>query len=185
MTVSSTKTPMAIAGTAGRIVLGAKQQLIQPASYDASYQKIPYPGGDVRSDRGACTDVVIRALRNAGYDLQKLIHEDMKSHFASYPGHGVRPDPNIDQRRVPNQRYFFSKHGLQLSIRCDGAYAKSWKPGDIVTWKLDSGKDHTGVLSDTLGRSGLPLVIHNLSQTAEEDVLTEWKITGHYRFPTR
>jgi len=91
-------------GVAAKIVEGAKLQCDPPAHYDASYRSIPYPNGDVASDRGACTDVVIRALRHAGYDLQKLIHEDIKKHLADYPKHGERPDPNIDQRRVPNQR---------------------------------------------------------------------------------
>lgn len=164
---------------AGKIVEGARLQLQNPARYDASYRSIKYPGGDVKPDRGACTDVVIRALRHAGYDLQKLIHEDMKANFSSYPRRGNRTDTNIDHRRVPNQRYFFGRFGKSLSISAgDG-----WKPGDIVTWKLDSGLDHTGVVSDELGVSGNLMVVHNLGVTAIEDVLTTWTITGHYRYP--
>jgi uncharacterized protein YijF (DUF1287 family) len=134
-------------------------------------------------DKGACVDVVIRALRGAGYDLQKLIHEDMAGHFSSYPRRGARPDTNIDHRRVPNERHFFARFGRVLSVRTDGEFARQWQPGDIVSWKLPSGLDHIGVLSDAVNARGLPLVIHNLSRTAEEDVLTSWQITGHYRYP--
>ncbi|MFI5386854.1 MAG: DUF1287 domain-containing protein [Fimbriimonadales bacterium] len=172
-----------VTGIASKIVAGAKAQLESPANYTGKYFSIPYPGGDVPAGEGACVDVVIRALRKAGYDLQRLIHEDMKSHLSVYPRHGDSTDTNIDHRRVPNQRCFFSRFGLSLSTRTDGGFAKQWKPGDIVTWKLDSGLDHTGVLSDILDSKGLPWVIHNLSRTAEEDVLTAWQITGHYRFP--
>jgi uncharacterized protein len=166
-----------VAGVAAKIVAGARLQLLHPAEYTGEYFSIPYPNGDVPKDRGACVDVVIRALRNAGYDLQKLIHEDMKKNLKLYPRHGDRPDSNIDHRRVPNQRFFFSRFGQSLSI------SKDWRPGDIVTWKLDSGLDHTGVLSDKIDPDGLPFVIHNLSRTAEEDVLKAWQITGHYRYP--
>lgn len=171
------------AGVAAKIVEGARRQLVQPAGYDGRYRKISYPGGDVASDRGVCTDVVIRSLRHAGYDLQKLIHEDMKLRFKTYPRREARPDPNIDHRRVPNQRHFFAKFGKSLTLRTDGTDAKEWLPGDIVTWKLDSGLDHTGVLSDSIGSGGLPQVIHNIGVCSEEDVLTTWEITGHYRFP--
>lgn len=172
-----------VAGVAAKIVAGAKAQLANPAHYSPKYFSIPYPGGDVPAGEGACVDVVIRALRNAGYDLQKLIHEDMKSNLSAYPRHGESTDTNIDHRRVPNQRLFFSRFGLSLSTRTDGEFTKEWKPGDIVTWDLGHGVDHTGVLSDVTDNQGLPWVIHNLNLTAEEDVLTEWKITGHYRFP--
>ncbi len=172
-----------VTGIAAKIVAGARAQLKHPADYTGEYFSIPYPGGDVPADKGACVDVVIRALRSAGYDLQQLIHEDMSRHLSNYPRHGATTDTNIDHRRVPNQRRFFERNGLSLTTRTDGDFAKEWRPGDIVTWKLDSGLDHTGVLSDAVGSRGLPQVIHNLSRTAEEDVLTAWKITGHYRFP--
>lgn len=90
---------------------GAAMALTKGAyvTYDASYQRLDYPKGDVPADRGVCADVVIRALRLCGYDLQQLIHEDMRNHFSSYPGKwGLsRPDPNIDHRRVPNLMVFF------------------------------------------------------------------------------
>lgn len=159
-----------------KIVVGAMAQLSHPAIYDGSYVAIPYPNGDVPSDRGACTDVVIRALRRAGYDLQRLIHEDVV-HGTSYPRVGRRPDKNIDHRRVPNQVRFFKRFGLSLSLGAD------WKPGDVVAWKLPSGLDHIGVLVDRRGASGDWMVVHNLSQTSLEDVLRTFRIVGHYRYP--
>lgn len=163
-----------------RIVEGAKLQVAEGATYDASYRSIPYPNGDVPRSKGVCTDVVIRAYRNAGIDLQRLIHEDMVRHFASYPRRGKRTDTNIDHRRVPNQAHFFGAYGVSLPTRLARG---AWKPGDIVWWKLDNGLDHIGVLSDHLGRSGLPMVVHNLSVCREEDCLGAWRIVGHFRYP--
>ena len=172
-----------LSSTAAKIVAGAKAQIGD--LYDPRYVALAYPNGDVARGRGACTDVVVRALRHAGYDLQRLIHKDMKEHFAVYPKKwGLRrPDPHIDHRRVPNQQVFFARHGRTLTKTVSSATRAQWQPGDIVTWKLDSGLDHTGVLSDRVGADGVPLVIHNLSQCAEEDCLTRWKVTGHFRYP--
>ena len=170
---------------AEKIVNGAKREALRGVRYDPSYYRISYPGGDVPSDRGACTDVIVRALRHAGYDLQRLIHEDMRRRFSHYPQrYGLRrPDPNIDHRRVPNQITFFRRFGRVLPLAVTGSAARKWKPGDFVYWKLESGLDHCGVLSDERGSSGLPLVIHNLGGAAQEDVLTRWKIVGHFRYP--
>lgn len=176
--------PLATSSEPQRLILeSAKKQAEEGAFYSAGYVKLDYPMGDVPKDRGACTDVVIRALRAAGYDLQKLIHEDMKENFKKYPRRESKPDPNIDHRRCPNQIYFLKKFGIELTKETSGENAKSWRPGDIVYWKLDNGLDHTGVLSDRRNSRGLPYVIHNLGRCAEEDVLTEWKIVGHFRFP--
>ncbi len=166
-----------------KVVAGAKLQAVEAATYDASYRQIPYPNGDIVRTKGVCTDVVIRAYRNAGIDLQRLIHEDMLKHFSSYPRKGKRTDTNIDHRRVPNQAYFFRTHGVSLTLSTAGSNAASWKPGDIVYWKLDNGLDHIGVLSDHRGASGFPMVVHNLSVCREEDCLTNWRIVGHFRYP--
>lgn len=160
------------------VLEGAKAQAKDGTWYDASYEQLAYPEGDVPPDRGACTDVVIRSLRHAGYDLQALIHEDMKKRFSEYPRRGDVPDSNIDHRRVPNQICFFKKYGTSLSLDPSSA---DWKPGDLVYWKTS--RDHVGVISDTIGPSGLPMVIHNNGQCAEEDCLTQWPIVGHYRYP--
>ena len=170
---------------AEKIVARARQEAERAVTYDAEYRDLSYPNGDPPETKGACTDVVIRAYRAAGYDLQRLIHEDMRRNFSRYPqSYGLkRPDHNIDHRRVPNQMTFLRRHGRALPIGTTGAAVQSWMPGDIVYWKLDSGLDHCGIISDRRGATGLPLVIHNLSVAREEDCLAAWKITGHFRYP--
>lgn len=170
---------------AAMIVAGAKAEVRRGVRYDASYHVIAYPRGDVRADRGACTDVVIRALRHAGFDLQALIHADMRRRFALYPqryGLGA-PDANIDHRRAPNQITFLRRYGRELPRSTGGSAAATWQPGDLVYWRLPSGPLHCGVLSDVYDGRGLPLVIHNLAQAREEDCLTEWPIVAHLRYP--
>lgn len=153
--------------------------------YDGRYVRIPYPGGDVPAGTGVCTDVVIRAYRKAGTDLQVLVHEDMKKDFAAYPKKWGRrtPDPNIDHRRVPNLRTFFERAGASLSMSRNGA---DYAPGDLVTWDLGSGLTHIGVVvADPLG-GPKPLIVHNIGRGPKlEDVLFEWRMTGHYRFTPR
>lgn len=170
---------------AQKIVNGAKAEARRGVWYDASYCSMSYPGGDVPSDRGACTDVVVRSLRAAGYDLQRLIHEDMRRNFRRYPQrYGLsRPDSNIDHRRTPNHITFLRRHGVDLTTSTSGDAANQWQPGDIVYWKLPSGMGHCGVVSNVTGRSGLPMVIHNMGMTRQEDVLAAWEITDHFRFP--
>jgi uncharacterized protein YijF (DUF1287 family) len=176
-------TPRQSSSIPQKIVAGARRQI--GAGYDPAYRVLPYPNGDVPADRGVCTDVVVRALRAAGCDLQQLIHEDMRRSFNRYPRRwGLRrPDPNIDHRRVPNQMTFFRRHGLELTRVVSPGALTEWQPGDIVCWKLDNGRDHTGVLSDARNPTGVPHVVHNLARCAEEDCLTAWKITGHFRYP--
>jgi uncharacterized protein YijF (DUF1287 family) len=165
------------------IVESALKQADEAASYDPSYVKLQYPGGDVAPERGVCTDVAIRALRAAGYDLQKLIHEDMKLHFSRYPRRGKKPDANIDHRRVPNQAAFYSAFGKVLTKSIAGKDLSQWKPGDLVWWKFENGIDHMGIIVDGVGKSGLPMCVHNLGPCAREDVLGTWRIIGHYRYP--
>ncbi|MBO8158761.1 DUF1287 domain-containing protein [Thermosyntropha sp.] len=166
------------------IVLGARKEVEKKVTYDASYVVIDYPGGDVPQDRGACTDVVIRAFRNAGIDLQVLIHEDMQKNFAEYPNNwGLdKPDPNIDHRRVPNQMHFFKKHGLVLTTQVEN-HLTEWQWGDVVYFKFDNGLEHCGIISDRKNSKGIPLVIHNAGIATEEDCLKRWQIIGHYRYP--
>jgi uncharacterized protein len=176
--IESPRTP------AEKIVNGAKMEARRRVSYDAAYVSIPYPNGDVPADRGACTDVVIRALRNAGYDLQKLIYEDKLRNPGAYPRYSIRrADHNIDHRRVPNHIAFFRRHGTELPTSVDGEAAATWKPGDIVYWKFSNNLDHTGVVSNDLNDQGLPLVIHNCNEARQEDCLTAWRIVGHFRYP--
>ena len=170
---------------AEKIVNGAKDEARRGVSYDARYVSLRYPGGDVPADRGACTDVVVRALRRAGYDLQRLIHEDMRRNFHLYPTkYGLsRPDRNIDHRRTPNQMAFLRRFGTDLPRATTGAASATWQPGDLVYWDLAPGMGHCGVLSDALNAEGLPLVIHNIGGAQQEDCLTRWPITGHFRYP--
>ena len=167
---------------AAKIVKTARAQ--EGDVYDASYQSLDYPGGDVAKGRGACTDVVIRALRGAGIDLQLLVHQDMKRDFRAYGEQGKlgRTDPNIDHRRVPNLMTFFERHGKTLPTSIDKSNLKNWQPGDIVCWKLPGNLNHIGIVSDGIGARGLPLVVHNAQRCIEQDYLDEWPITGHYRY---
>lgn len=166
------------------IVLGARQEVSRQTVYDASYQHMTYPGGDVPPGRGACTDVIIRAMRNAGLDLQVLIHEDMQCYFSAYPQlWGLKkPDSNIDHRRVPNLICFFKRQGKSLSIQVQGNLDE-WQWGDVVIWRFPNGLLHCGVISDRKNEAGMPLVIHNCDVAREQDILTYWEIIGHYRYP--
>lgn len=172
-----------IATRAQKIVSTARLQVGD--LYDASYVDMKYPGGDVPRGRGACTDVIVRALRAVGFDLQNLIHEDKKRHPNAYSAQWrhTRADTNIDQRRVPNQTVFFRRFGKTLATQVNSSTRNQWQAGDIVQWKFDNGLDHTGIISDKTNAQGWPLVIHNVGGCAENDVLTAWKIVGHYRFP--
>lgn len=151
--------------------------------YDPAYVRIDYPGGDVPLERGVCTDVIVRAFRKGGVDLQKEVHEDMARAFGDYPTRwGMRrPDSNIDHRRVPNLRTYFERKGKSLPVSRDAA---DYLPGDLVTWDLGGGVDHIGMVtnvwSDAASRY---LIVHNIGRGARlENVLFAWRVTGHYRY---
>jgi uncharacterized protein len=167
------------------LVSKARQQIGVTVSYDPVYRRLAFPGGDVPADRGVCTDVLVRAYRLLGVDLQEHVHRDMKSSWSAYPKLWglTRPDPNIDHRRVPNLATFFERHGSKLPIP---ARPQAYRVGDIVTWRLSSGVPHVGFVSDKISSSGVPLVIHNIgSGTREEDVLLAYTITGRFRYEPR
>ncbi len=167
---------------AALVVAGAERQVGVTVVYDGSYRRLAYPGGDVPPERGVCTDVVVRAFRNAGIDLQVLVHEDLKRSPAAYPrSWGMRgPDRNIDHRRVPNLATFFARHGTVLPLSRDGS---DYRPGEVVVWRLPSGLPHIGLVSARVER-GRPLVLHNIGTgTVFEDVLFTWAMTGRYRYP--
>lgn len=165
----------------GRIAAAAKRQIGVTVKYDPAYVQLKYPAGDVPISTGVCSDVVVRALRDIGLDLQKEMHEDMTKAFSAYPQKwGLKkPDKNIDHRRVPNlMRYFERKH-IVLAEKLKAA--PTYKPGDIVTWDLGNGVLHVGVVSAKM-KGGRPLIIHNIGSGAqEEDILFSYKIIGHYR----
>ena len=155
----------------------------QDVQYDPSYFRLDYPNGDVPSNKGVCTDVIIRAYRKLGVDLQKEVHEDMRANFGEYPKRwGLsRPDKNIDHRRVPNLMTFFERYGTTLSITQNST---DYKQGDIVCWNLGGGITHIGIVSNRKVNNGeRPLIIHNIgSGQVLEDMLFDFKIIGHYRY---
>ncbi len=159
----------------------ARKQIGVTTIYDPEYVVIKYPGGDISPERGVCTDVIIRALRGHGIDLQKKVHLDMRSNFSSYPKiWGLKKaDKNIDHRRVPNLRTYFTRQGWSLPIT---RKATDYKAGDIVTNTLPGNLPHIMIVSDRKSEDGTPLVIHNVgSGTQEEDFLFAYPINGHYR----
>ena len=167
-----------------KVLESAAKQTEVTKNYDPNYAVIRYPNGDVPPETGVCSDVVIRAFRAAGVDLQKEIHEDMTGNFSVYPKKWnlPKPDTNIDHRRVPNMQTFFDRKGKALPITDK---AESYKPGDVVSWDLNGkGMTHIGVVSNIFNENTKRYsIIHNIGAgTKTEDVLFDWKITGHYRY---
>jgi uncharacterized protein YijF (DUF1287 family) len=150
--------------------------------YDPAYVKLKYPGGDVPESTGVCADVVVRAFRAQGIDLQRELHEDMRKAFHEYPRKwGLkRPDTNIDHRRVYNLMRFFERKGTSLPITPNPA---NYQPGDVVAWDLGTGQAHIGIVTHYVSESGRPLIGHNVAYgTNIEDALFYWPIIGHYRY---
>ena len=151
--------------------------------YDPAYFRIAYPNGDVPADKGVCTDVVIRAYRKLGTDLQKEVHEDMKANFKLYPKNwGMKTtDRNIDHRRVYNLMVFFKRKG---TVKPMTKNAEDYKPGDIVCWNLSGGMSHIGLVINKKSADGKRyLIVHNIGAgQVVEDVLFAWKIIGHYTY---
>jgi uncharacterized protein YijF (DUF1287 family) len=161
------------------IARAAQRQVGVTVHYDPSYVRLKYPGGDVPPDRGVCSDVVIRAFRDAGVaDLQREVHDDMRGSFRAYPRMwgGTAPDANIDHRRVPNLMTFLKRRGKSTSA--------DFGPGDVVAWRLPGGLYHVGIVSaDLVPGTTRPYVIHNIGRGAQkEDVLQAWDVIGHYRW---
>lgn len=173
--------------TLTKLVEAAIAQTQTSTTYTSRYFNIPYPNGDVPQEFGVCTDVVIRAYRAIGIDLQQRVHEDMKSHFSLYPKLWglTTTDTNIDHRRVPNLQVFFRRFGKTLPISQNSA---DYKAGDIVTWNLrDDGGNlpHIGIVTQhqAADDSNRPLIVHNIGAGPKiEDMLFDYKITGHYRY---
>jgi uncharacterized protein YijF (DUF1287 family) len=165
------------------VIEGALAQTEQTTIYDPAYVRLTYPGGDLPMERGVCADVIVRAFRKGGVDLQKEVHEDMRRDFAAYPKRwGLRaPDTNIDHRRVPNLMTYFKRRGKSLPITSD---AKDYEPGDVVAWDLGGGQTHIGLVVNLRPREGERYyVVHNIGAGARlEDVLFAWRQIGHYRY---
>lgn len=174
----------ALADEAARnLAQAAQTQVGVTLIYDQSYIGLDFPGGDIPRDRGVCSDVVIRAMRDAwGLDLQRIVNADMKSHFAAYPTiWGLRrTDRNIDHRRVPNLEVLFERAGAALNISSDPL---AFETGDIVSFRLTgSNLPHIGIVAEGHGADGTPLVTHNIGRGARtENMLFDHRITGHFR----
>ena len=165
------------------IVAGAKEEVLRKPLYRSAY----YQGGNPPETEGVCTDVVWRAMRDAGYNLKALVDKDIRDNLSQYLRVGGKPDPNIDYRRVPNLLVYFRRYGLELSKEIkpgdvDNLYL--WQAGDIVTF--DHPHEHIAIISDKRRPDGVPYLLHNSGPIASEsDHLLSWPspITGHFRFP--
>ena len=164
------------------LLAAARAQVGVTTSYDPAYSRLAFPGGDVDRRTGVCTDVLVRAYRDAfALDLQALLNADMRAAFAAYPRRwGLsKADSNIDHRRVPNLQKFFERAGAKLTVP---AAVWDWRPGDIFTSLIDGRLPHTGLVSDRRA-DGRPLIIHNIGGGArEEDALLAYPLTGRYRW---
>ena len=164
------------------IVKGARAEIIRKPQYRSAY----YQGGFPPDNEGVCTDVMWRAMRDAGYDLKALVDKDIRENLSKYPRVGT-PDPNIDFRRVPNLIVFFRRFGTELTKEIKPGDLKNlyqWQAGDIVTF--DYPHEHIAIVSDKRRKDGVPYILHNAGPIASEtDQLLSWpsKITGHFRFP--
>ena len=169
-----------------KVVAHAKAQTGVTRFYDPDYSDMAYPGGDVPREKGVCSDVIVRAFRAGGVDLQKAVHEDMKAHFGAYPNlwNLRRTDSNIDHRRVANLMRFFERKHTALPRSQNPA---DYHAGDVVAWRLTNGRLHIGMVSDVSSTGGVSaplLVVHNIGAGArKENVLFAWPIIGHYRWP--
>jgi uncharacterized protein len=164
-----------------QLVASARRQIGVTLSYDPAYRQLDYPGGDVPKNTGVCSDVVVRAFREQGTDLQKEVHEDMRRSFGVYPQKWnlKKPDQNIDHRRVLNLMTYFERQGFAQSITNK---AENFAAGDIVAWDLGGGVTHIGIVSDHTTAKRVPLIIHNIGRgTQEEDILLRYRVIGHYR----
>jgi uncharacterized protein YijF (DUF1287 family) len=178
-------TPLSRQEFTKQLVAAAIERTHHSVRYVSAYVRIPYPDGDVPADTGVCTDEIIRSYRAVGVDLQKEVHEDMVRNFSAYPNQKRwrldHPDSNIDHRRVPNLMVFFQRKGETLPVTNRAA---DYAPGDLVTWDLGQGVPHIGILVNQKALlSERYKVVHNIGAGPKmEDVLFNWKITGHYRY---
>ena len=175
--------PQRAAELLDRVVAAAVSQTTAKVEYDGSYRRIGYPGGDVPSSIGVCTDVVVRAYRAVQIDLQQRVHEDMRAAFQAYPKlwRLARPDSNIDHRRVPNLQVFFQRRGAELPATKN---PQDYTPGDLVTWMLPGNLPHIGIVTSQRTADGQrPIIVHNIGNGPDlEDMLLRYPITGHFRY---
>lgn len=181
--LSTTPIETQVASPKLKLVLqAAMEQTKYTRGYDPAYVAIAYPGGDVPRESGVCTDVVIRAFRAIGVDLQQEVHEDMKHNFAAYPQYWglIGTDTNIDHRRVPNLMKYFERQQKAIAIT---TRKEDYLPGDVVTWNLGEGQEHIGIVTQLKSaQTGQFLMVHNIGAGARlEDIVLNWPVIGHYR----
>jgi len=173
---------VSVDGKVALLLQGAHRQISKTLFYDPAYTQLDYPDGDVPLEKGVCTDVVIRAYRTIGIDLQQRVHEDMAAHFALYPKTwGLkRPDSNIDHRRVPNLQVFLTRFGKSLPVSQN---PEDYQPGDLIT-NLPGGRSHIAVVSEVRSTlTGRLMVIQNIGLGAQlNDDLLSYPMTGHFRY---
>jgi uncharacterized protein YijF (DUF1287 family) len=167
------------------VLLGAKKLCLNQAAYIAAYRVMKYPGGDVPRKEGVCTDTLVRALRNAGWDVQRGVHEDALRKPRLYPLEGKAPDANIDHRRIRMMLPWFRQNFVQVAER------EPYLPGDILlfdTFPNKAGPDHAGIVSDRLGPSGKPMIVNNWTDgyvEQEMDLLGFVPVTHRFRVPMK
>ncbi|MFT5775076.1 DUF1287 domain-containing protein [Hyphomonas sp.] len=166
-----------------RLIVAARSQIGITRAYDPAYVSLAYPNGDVPRERGVCTDVVVRAYRDAfAFDLQSAVHDDMAAAFNTYPNIWglTRPDRNIDHRRVPNLETYLRRHGTELTLPTS---LSEWQAGDIYTMRLNGRLPHIGIVSNTVTPMGHNYVIHNIGAgAAEDDILGQFDDERRFRF---
>jgi uncharacterized protein YijF (DUF1287 family) len=172
----------------GKLLTAARLQKGVTGTYDAAYTRLPYPGGDVAREKGACTDVIIRAARDGfGLDLQKLVHEDMAKAFKAYPRKWglAAPDSNIDHRRVPNLEAYWCRQGVELWSGHNNGFPLPLEPGDIITFLSAWNRPHIAIV---VHGGPLARIIHNIGGGVKEEPM--WgqlglEAHGHYRWPRK
>jgi uncharacterized protein YijF (DUF1287 family) len=167
---------------AERLVQAAMERTKLAVRYEPAYVRLDYPNGDVPANTGVCTDEIVRSYRALGFDLQQLVHEDMKRAFAAYPKiWGLKStDKNIDHRRVPNLQTYFKRRGASLPVTQNAA---DYKPGDLITCTVPPHLPHIAIVVPALDGGATPWIVHNIGQGPQcENRLFEFPLTGHYRF---
>ncbi|MFN7163805.1 MAG: DUF1287 domain-containing protein [Hyphomonas sp.] len=166
-----------------KLVRAARKQIGVTTGYNPAYVSLAYPGGDVARETGVCTDVIIRAYRDAfDVDLQVLVHDDMKSNFSVYPKTWglTRADRNIDHRRVPNLERYFQRQGTE---RDAPGTREDWQPGDLITMRLGGRLPHIAIFSGHDAATGRAMYIHNIGGgTREDELYADYDSPRRFRF---
>lgn len=174
--------PRDLPGLNRRILEGAQQWLRRGFRYDTAYHALEFPGGDVPIDRGACTDLVVRALRHAGIDLQPLIRADRKARPDAYPARPI--DPNLDHRLTAMQLPFFRRHARTLTTSVEPGRLDEWLPGDLVFFGTRR-PWHVAIIAARRAPTGVPYIIDSHPKgggVSDRFLLTRWgPILAHFR----